>query len=141
MSDDDTFAPQPVTALRPWQRGGPTPNPAGRGKGVANRFSKQLVEDFADHWRTQGRAAIEKVYDENPGLYLKIATSLVPKELLIEVSRPLENLSDAELQEAAEAEAAQQAKLIEHIKEKVGSHIIDEAAREVMGEEDEDAGD
>lgn len=110
-------------------------------QGVANRFSKQLVEDFADHWRTQGRAAIEKVYDENPGLYLKIATSLVPKELLIEVSRPLENLSDAELQEAAEAEAAQQAKLIEHIKEKVGSHIIDEAAREVMGEEDEDAGD
>jgi hypothetical protein len=108
---------------------------------VANRFSKQLVQDFADHWRAHGRAAIEKVYDENPGLYLKIATSLVPKELLIEVSRPLENLSDAELQEAAEAEAAQQAKLIEHIKEKVGSHIIDEAAREVLGEEDEDAGD
>ena len=37
MSDDTDDTPQPpasTTALRPWQRNGPSPWPAGRGKGV-----------------------------------------------------------------------------------------------------------
>ena len=49
-------APQP-SALRPWQKGGPTPNPKGRGKNVPNKFSAQLVADFAaDRRRSDARA-------------------------------------------------------------------------------------
>ena len=46
--------------------------------------------------------------------------------------------SDFELQHAAEEERLQQLKVIEHIKEKVGEQIIEEATREVMGEDGDD---
>ena len=76
-------APQP-SALRPWQKGGPTPNPKGRGKGTPNKFSQQLVADFAADWREHGAAAIEQLRKENVAAYVKIATSLVPRELLLQ---------------------------------------------------------
>jgi hypothetical protein len=123
-----------------WKKGGPSPNPKGRGH-VPSRFSKKLVEDFAAHWRKHGETAIQKVYAENPGLYLKIAVSLVPRELLIAVSKDPNQMTDFELQQAAEEERLQQLKVIEHIKEKVGKQIIEEATREVMGDDDADTDD
>ena len=76
-----------ATPLKPWQRGGPTPNPKGRGKGTPNKFSQQLVADFAADWREHGAAAIEQLRKENVAAYVKIATSLVPRELLLQVSQ------------------------------------------------------
>jgi hypothetical protein len=125
------------TVLKPWERGGPTPNPKGRGKGVPNKFSQQLVADFARHWRDHGYSAIERVYDENPGLYLKIATSLVPRELLLQVSRPMEQMSDAELQQAALEEQEVSQKLIAHIRLRGGAELIEAAARELTGEDED----
>jgi hypothetical protein len=122
-----------------WYKGMVTPNPRGRGRGVPNKFSKRLVEDFAKHWREFGYAAIERVYAENPGLYLKIATSLVPRELLLQVSRPMEQLSDAELQQAALEEQEASQKLLMHIRLKGGEELIEAAQRELVGDEPEDA--
>ena len=130
-------AEQP-SALRPWQKGGPTPNPKGRGKGVPNRFSQQLVADFAADWRQHGAAAIEQLRKENIVAYVKIATSLVPRELLLQVSRPLAELSDDELQAAALAERDQATMLIEHIRLRGGAQLIEQAQREVLGEDEED---
>jgi hypothetical protein len=67
--------------------------------------------------------------------------SAIPKELLIQVSKDPTQMSDAELAQAAEEERLQQLKVIEHINERVGEQIIEEATREVMGEDgdDEDA--
>lgn len=124
--------------LKPWQRGGPTPNPHGRGKGTPNKFSQKLVADFARHWRDHGYSAIERMYEENPGLYLKIATSLVPRELLLEVSRPMEQLSDAELQRAAVEEQEASQKLIAHIRLRGGEELIEQARRELTGDDEED---
>jgi hypothetical protein len=141
---DHTSAPQPptpsaVAALRPWQKGGPTPNPKGRGKGTPNKFSQQLVADFAADWREHGAAAIEQLRKENIVAYVKIATSLVPRELLLQVSRPLAELSDDELQAAALREQEASQKLIEHIRLRGGAQLIEQAQREVLGEDDEDA--
>ena len=83
----------------------PGPGP-GRPKGVPNKFSQQLVADFARDWRAHGAAAIEQLRKENVAAYVKIATSLVPRELLLQVSRPLAELSDDELQAAALQERA-----------------------------------
>jgi hypothetical protein len=130
-------APQP-SALRPWQKGGPTPNPKGRGKGTPNKFSQQLVADFAADWREHGAAAIEQLRKENVAAYVKIATSLVPRELLLQVSRPLAELSDDELQAAALAERDQASMLIEHIRLRGGAELIEQAQREVLGEDDEE---
>jgi hypothetical protein len=125
-------------ALQPWQKGGPTPNPKGRGKGIPNKFSQQLVADFAADWREHGAAAIEQLRKENVAAYVKIATSLVPRELLLQVSRPLAELSDDELEAAALAERDQAAMLIEHIRLRGGAQLIEQAQREVLGEDESD---
>ena len=131
-------APQP-SALRPWQKGGPTPNPKGRGKGVPNKFSQQLVADFAADWRQHGAAAIEQLRKENVAAYVKIATSLVPRELLLQISRPMAEMSDDELQEAALREHEQATMLIEHVRTLGGEALLEQAQREVLGSEsDED---
>jgi hypothetical protein len=135
MSDDTASPP----AWKPWHKGMKSPNMKGRGRGVPNKFSQRLVEDFARHWRDNGYSAIERVYAENPGLYVKIACGLVPRELLIAVSRPMEQMTDAELQQAALEEREASMKLIEHIKLRGGEELIEAAQRELTGEvEDED---
>ena len=134
---DDASAPQPQT-LRPWQKGGPSPNYRGRGKGHLNKFSQQLVADFAADWREHGAAAIARLREESVVAYVKIATSLVPRELLLQVSRPLVELSDDELQAAALAERDQATMLIEHIRLRGGAELVEAAQREVLGEDEED---
>jgi hypothetical protein len=130
MSDDDTPKP-PHT---PWHKGMPTPN-----QGTPNRFSQRLVEDCSRHWKDHGYSAIERVFEENPGLYLKTMVSLVPRELLLSVSRPMEQLPDADLQAAALQEQEASQKLIEHIRLRGGAQLIEQAQREVLGgESDED---
>jgi hypothetical protein len=127
-----------ATALKPWMKGGPSPNYRGRGKGTPNKFSQQLVADFARDWREHGAAAIEQLRRENVAAYVKIATSLVPRELLLQVSRPLIELSDDELQAAALAERDQATMLIEHIRLRGGAELIEQAQRDVLGEDDDD---
>ena len=97
--------------LKPWQRGGPTPNPKGRGKGTPNKFSQQLVADFAADWRVHGAAAIARLREESVVAYVKIAASLVPREMLLQISRPMAEMTDEQLQAAAieEQEASQKA--------------------------------
>ena len=55
---------------------------------------RELAEDFAAH----GKAAIAQCRMEKPDVYLKVVASLLPKEL--EIKRPLEDLSDEELDNA-----------------------------------------
>ena len=99
MSDDDATNNNPP--WQPWKKGMATPNPRGRGKGNLNKFSQQLVADFAADWREHGAAAIEKLRKENIVAYVKIATSLLPRELLLQVSRPMAEMTDEQLQQQA----------------------------------------
>ena len=62
----------------------------------------------------------------------------MPRELLLQVSRPLAELSDDELQAAALAERDQATMLIEHIRLRGGAELIEQAQREVLGEDEED---
>ena len=94
-----------------------------QGQGHAEQVLQQLVADFAADWREHGAAAIEQLRKENVAAYVKIATSLVPRELLLQVSRPLAELSDDELQAAALAERDQATMLIEHIRLRGGAEL------------------
>jgi hypothetical protein len=118
--------------------GRPDAEPQRQRQGVPNKFSAQLVADFAADWRAHGAAAIKQLREENVAAYVKIATSLVPRELLLQVSRPLVELSDDELQAAALAERDQATMLIEHIRLRRGAELIEQAQREVLGEDEED---
>ena len=53
----------------------------GRPKGARNKFSKRFIEDFAGDWKKNGQQVIEKVRETKPDAYLKTATSLIPKDL------------------------------------------------------------
>ena len=141
MSDDANDTPAATTALRPWTRGGPTPNPKGRGKGVTNKFSAQLLADFAADWREHGAAAIAKLRKESVVAYVKTACSLVPRELLLQFSRPMEQLSDIELQQAAAVEHEAGQKLLAHIQTIGGEALLEQARREVLGTDEGEAED
>ena len=86
--------PPVATQFKPGQ----SPNPGGKPVGSRNKlqgdFMRALSEDFAAH----GKAAIAQCRAEKPDVYLRIVASLFPNEL--EVKRPLDDLSDEELENA-----------------------------------------
>lgn len=81
---------------------GQSGNPAGRPKGSRNKFAEAFITDLARDWEKSGSAAIEKVRTEDPSTYLRVAASIIPKELIVDKS-PLGDLSDDELANLLEA--------------------------------------
>jgi hypothetical protein len=105
----------------PFERGR-SGNPAGAPVGSRHRqqlngeFISALLRDF----RQGGPAAIAKVRKYQPAAYMKICALLVPKEMKLEHSTSLKNLSDEQLDQAIELvkgmldeRAAEGAKVIE----------------------------
>jgi hypothetical protein len=94
----DTTSSPPATAR--WHRGMPTPNPAGRGKGTPNKFSKAFLADVSKKWAQHGADVLEEVRRTDPGTFLRVCASLIPKELLVitQSTTPVQQLSETELQ-------------------------------------------
>ena len=63
-------------------------NPGGPGRplGSKNKLSEYFLHELADHFEKYGREAIERVFDDRPGEYLRIIATLIPKEMLLEVA-------------------------------------------------------
>ena len=102
MSDDNAPSNSlPAKApFTPWHRGMSTPNPAGRGKGVPNKFSKAFLHDVSKKWAQHGEDVLEQVRRDDPGLFLRVCAGLIPKELLVitHSTTPVQQLSETELQ-------------------------------------------
>jgi hypothetical protein len=92
-----------------WQ-GGPG-RPAGSRSKLSETFLQTLAADFATH----GASVIEQVRRERPHHYLSVCASLVPKELHVERTSQLGELSDAELQLVEDVLTAQRARLVQQI--------------------------
>jgi hypothetical protein len=102
MSDsDDTDPPATpaTTALKPWTRNGPSPNPAGRGHSPS-KFSKAFLASVSAKWKAHGDDVLEEVRRDDPGLFLRVCASLIPQSLLIvsHNTTPVANLSQQELE-------------------------------------------
>ena len=69
------------TQFKIGNKGGP-----GRPLGSKNRLSEYFLHELFQHFEKHGREAIEQVFKERPGEYLRIIASLIPKELLLEVA-------------------------------------------------------
>lgn len=71
-----------IKNLKPWQPGN-NMNPNGRPKGSRNKLSESVIKDILADWEVAGPSAIQACRLEDPAAYLRIVTSLVPKEFNI----------------------------------------------------------
>ena len=62
----------------PWKPGEcGHPNPGGRRR----RLTEAFITDFQTIWETEGLAAIQRVARNNPSAFIKVAASLLPKDI------------------------------------------------------------
>jgi hypothetical protein len=102
VSDDANGTPQPpaaTTALKPWAKFGPSPNPAGRGHSPS-KFSKAFLASVSAKWKAHGDDVLEEVGRDDPGLFLRVCASLIPQSLLVVThsTTPAAQLSESDLQ-------------------------------------------
>ena len=81
---------------------------AGRPKGSRNKLAQRVFDDLFRHWNEEaggglckGQAALELLYREKPGDYLKLTASVLPKEFVFE--NAVSELDDEELDYMIEA--------------------------------------
>jgi hypothetical protein len=68
-------------------------NPNGRSKGSRNKFAEAFLLDMQTAWNEQGKAVIDKVISTKPTEFLRVAASILPKELILnEGESALDNL-------------------------------------------------
>src|SRR5437764_9423807 len=83
--------------FRPGQSG----NPRGRPKGARNRLGEEFLAELYNAFVANGRAAIERVAEEDPAAFLRIVASLVSKDISIDRkldAGPLSDFTDEELE-------------------------------------------
>jgi hypothetical protein len=74
----------------------------GRPKGSRNKLAQRVFDDIFRHWNEpaggdlcKGQAALELLYRERPGEYLRLTASVLPKEFVFE--NAVTELDDEEL--------------------------------------------
>ena len=71
----------------------------GRPKGSRHRISEAFLKDFHDDWKEHGAGAIKKAREKDPAQYVKIAASLLPKDINVthSVIEQVQKMTDDEL--------------------------------------------
>jgi hypothetical protein len=87
MSDTDIIKP---TVAEERDRGGRfviggKPGP-GRPKGARSRFSEAFIEDLAAIWEERGIEVLQKCAEAEPGTFLKVCASLMPRDISLSVT-------------------------------------------------------
>lgn len=76
------------------------PEKTGRPRESRDRLTAKFLYEFAAHFEQHGATAIKALYDSDPEAYVRVAASLLPKE--IEVKRPMSGIEDDKLLAAIE---------------------------------------
>jgi hypothetical protein len=77
------------------------PKSPGRPKGSRNKLGEAFIEALHDDFAEHGVAAIQVVRAEKPDQYLKVIASLLPKEMNLNVTDQLSEMTDDELADRA----------------------------------------
>lgn len=75
-----------------WFKPGQSGNPAGRPKGIRNKFTERFIWDLYEDWQAHGMTALERCRTEQPWTYVKIAAQLMPKDIQISAD-PLDGMT------------------------------------------------
>jgi hypothetical protein len=115
-----TSTPAHRTANGQWAKGhsGRTAYDAGRAR---RQLNVSTIAALQEAFNRGGRKAIDKVMKNNPAMFLKMLVLLVPREMQIEHSSTVKQMSDAQIEDAIAAIEAMlaarggaAAKVIEH---------------------------
>jgi hypothetical protein len=79
------------------------PKPSGRPKGSRNKLQASFLRDLLEAWEREGAAALKVMIREEPAKFVAVCASLMPRDVAVEVTGPLSELSDDELLEALQA--------------------------------------
>jgi hypothetical protein len=96
-------------------------NPGGSPEATRRAFNKRFLTDLARDWEQHGPEVFKRVRRESPASYLKVCAMLVPKEMKVEHSRGVKDLTDEQLEQAitllreaiAQRDAGANAKVLE----------------------------
>lgn len=77
------------------------PKSPGRPKGARNKLGEAFLEAMLEDFTQHGTAAIQVVRAEKPDQYLKVIASILPKEMNLNVTDQLSEMSDDELADRA----------------------------------------
>jgi hypothetical protein len=79
---DDT--PKKHRNLQPAWKPGQSGNPAGRPKGSRSKFNEAFLADFIAAWEQLGPEALTRTAAESPGVFVRVAASLLPRHFKME---------------------------------------------------------
>ena len=68
----------------PWQPG-QSGNPAGRPRGSRSRLSESFLSDFHTVWEEEGIQAIRRCARNDPSTFVRVAASLLPHDINLNV--------------------------------------------------------
>jgi hypothetical protein len=95
MSDAPENTP-PKQGKAPPFKPGQSGNPKGRPKGAKNKLTEAFWCDFAEAWQEHGATALQKVATEDPGKFITVAASVMPKD--VNVNTTITDMTDEQLE-------------------------------------------
>jgi len=72
-------------------------NPHGNRHRTRHLLNQEFMQALLLHFRQHGKKAIEKVAREQPAVYVKILALLVPREMQIEQTNRIKQMTDEEI--------------------------------------------
>jgi len=100
-------------------------NPGGgRPLGSRNRLSEIAIAALGADFNEHGAAVIKQVREAKPHIYLQIVASLLPRQLHVERTSPLGELSDDELVQIDELLTAIRARTVRELEKLNGAAIV-----------------
>lgn len=84
--------------LKPIQPG-ETRNPGGKPVNLRDAINKKFLKALSAEFDLNGKEVIARVAQEEPGTFIRVLAALQPKEM--EIKRPLDDISDEQLDAAA----------------------------------------
>src|SRR6516165_3057552 len=113
-------------------------NPHGNRHRTRHLLNQEFMQALLLHFRQHGKKAIEKVARNQPAVYVKILALLVPREMQIEQTNRIKQMTDEEIEQAIEAiqtmlaaRAGEAAKVIEGTAQSVALPAPDAQSLEI----------
>src|SRR6516225_6724420 len=80
--------PKERDALGRFIKGGGSPNPWGKPKGVRHKLTEAVLDHVVRDWRDDGAEAVARTRKENPAAYMNAVLRLIPREVLLNLDKP-----------------------------------------------------